>query len=387
MYHYTIIQWLFFFYFYCFCGWCVESTYVSIKSKKLTNRGFMRGPFLPIYGSGATMMLVVSMPFQGNIFLTYVAGCIGATVLEYVTGVTMEALFKVRYWDYSKNKFNFQGHICLGSSLSWGLLTIVMTEWVHVPVEKLVLSIPGQALTVVTLALTAGIFADFALSFKAAIDLRNVLMKMKQVKEEMMRIQRRLDAIIAMANESFVNYKEAFAESMNMAKEERIAKKDAKAEKSAARKEEFAQSMSELKSGIEGKLESIKTAFQTKPTANMESVKDELLELKTRYTVNMEDHKRLSGLKDFFQRDMIRSNPGMTSVKFQEPLEELKERASEKKEKTSGKKEKVSEEKERASEKKERASEKKEKASGKREKASEKEKKVSEKEEKVSEEK
>ncbi len=68
-----------------------------------------RGPFLPLYGSGAIMMLVVSMPFQDNLVIVYIAGCIGATVLEYVTGVTMEALFKVRYWDYSKNKFNFPG--------------------------------------------------------------------------------------------------------------------------------------------------------------------------------------------------------------------------------------------------------------------------------------
>ena len=134
MYHYTAIQWLFFFYFYCFFGWCFESTYVSIKSRKLVNRGFMRGPFLPLYGSGAIMMLVVSMPFQDNLVLVYIAGCIGATVLEYVTGVTMEALFKVRYWDYSKNKFNFQGHICLGSSLAWGGLTILMTEFIHKPI-------------------------------------------------------------------------------------------------------------------------------------------------------------------------------------------------------------------------------------------------------------
>ena len=93
MYHYTAIQWLFFFYFYCFFGWCFESTYVSLKSRKLVNRGFCRGPFLPLYGSGAIMMLVVSMPFQDNLVLVYIAGCIGATVLEYVTGVTMEALF------------------------------------------------------------------------------------------------------------------------------------------------------------------------------------------------------------------------------------------------------------------------------------------------------
>ena len=309
MYSYSIIQWLFFFYFYCFLGWCFESTYVSIKSGKLTNRGFMRGPFLPIYGSGAIMMLVVSMPFQDNLVLTYVAGCVGATVLEYVTGVTMEALFKVRYWDYSNNKFNFQGHICLGSSLAWGLLTIAMTRFIHVPVERFVLSIPNTVLTVVTLVLTAGIFADFALSFKAAIDLRNVLVKMERAKEELAHIQKRLDVIIALAGEELENRKEAISESVSNAKDE------------------WTENISELKTNIEDKLEHIKNMAQTKPGEYLDSVKNEVFELKARYTVNLEDRKKMSGLKDFFQRDLIRSNPGMTSVRFKDSLEELKEKA------------------------------------------------------------
>ena len=116
---YTWIQWLFFFFFYSFFGWCFESTYVSLHEKRFVNRGFIRGPFLPLYGTGALMMLIVSMPFQDNLILTYVAGCVGATVLEYITGVLMETLFKVRYWDYSHKKFNFQGQICLESSLAW----------------------------------------------------------------------------------------------------------------------------------------------------------------------------------------------------------------------------------------------------------------------------
>lgn len=303
MYYYSVIQWLFFFYFYCFFGWCFESTYVSIKSRKLTNRGFMRGPFLPIYGSGAIMMLVVSMPFHDNIVLTYIAGCIGATALEYVTGVTMEALFKVRYWDYSKNRFNFQGHICLGSTLAWGVLTIVMTEFVHVPVERFVLSIPSQVLTIITLVLTACIVSDFALSFKAAIDLRNVLVKMEQAREELVHIQRRLDVIIALTNEDVEN-----------------------------RKEEFTENVAELKCSIENKLESLKHAIQTRPSEYLESVKEELLELKTKYAVNLEKRNNLSTIKDFFQRDMLRSNP-LTSVKFKEALEELKQKASARKEK------------------------------------------------------
>lgn len=307
MYHYSVIQWLFIFYFYCFGGWCLESTYVSVKDRKLTNRGFMRGPFLPIYGSGAVMMLVVSMPFQGmelpwRVVFTYLAGCVGATVLEYVTGVVMEALFKVRYWDYSNQRFNFQGHICLGSTLAWGLITISMTEFIHMPVERIVMMIPGQTLTVVTLVLTAGIFADFALSFKAAIDLRIVLARMKQAKEEMLVIQKRLDAIMASASDSVGNYKD-----------------------------EFSRSMSDLKKGIESRLESIKTILLTRPGEYLESVKGELVDLKARYIVNKEDHDRLSSLKDFFQRDMIRSNPRMTSVEYKESLEELKEELAGKK--------------------------------------------------------
>lgn len=317
MYSYSIIQWMFFFYLYCFMGWCVESAYVSLKNRKLTNRGFMRGPFLPLYGSGAIMMLVVSMPFQDNIFMVYLAGCIGATVLEYVTGVTMEALFKVRYWDYSNNKFNFQGHICLGTTLAWGFLTILMTEVIHVPIEKFVLSISAPVLNAITYVMTAFICADFALSFKAAIDLRNILIKMEKAKEEMVLIRRQLDAIVSSANQEMETRKAAFAESMSAAKEELA--------------EGMAMRIEDVKSSIERMLETLKSSILEKPSEYLESVREELLELKTKYAVNLSDRNRLSGLKDFFQRDMIRSNPTMTSVKFKEALEELKERASRKK--------------------------------------------------------
>lgn len=304
MYEYSTIQWLFFFYFYCFFGWCFESTYVSIKSKRFVNRGFMRGPFLPLYGSGAIMMLLVSKPFQEHIVLVYIAGCIGATVLEYVTGVVMEALFKVRYWDYSNQPFNFQGHICLGSSLAWGFLTIAMTEFIHKPVERLVLSIPSGILTPVTLVLTALICADFALAFKAAMDLRDVLIKMEKAKEELMHIQKRLDVIIAFTNETI-----------------------------ETRVEDLKESVEDLKGNIENKLENLKKQSQLKPSAYLESVKEELLELRIKYRRNVEDRERLSGLKDFFQRDLIRANPTMSSERFKEALEELKQRAGEKKKK------------------------------------------------------
>lgn len=300
---YTIIQWLFFFYLYCFGGWCVESTYVSIMSRKLTNRGFLRGPFLPLYGCGAIMMLVVAMPFRDNILLVYVAGCIGATVLEYITGVIMEKLFKVRYWDYSELKFNFQGHVCLGTTISWGFLTILLTRFLHVPVERMMLAIPEQVLTVITILMTVGIGADLALSFKAAIDIKDLLAKMESTKEELARIQKRLDAIMTTAGESLGNRKDAILGSVD-----------------------------EIKNSIEDKLERIKNLAFTKPSEYLESVKGEVTELVKKYIVNIELRKRLSSIRDFFQRDMLRSNPSMTSDQYKESLEELKKKAKDKKE-------------------------------------------------------
>lgn len=83
MHVYTWYQWLIFFYLYCFFGWIFESSYVSILKRRFVNRGFLRIPMLPLYGSGAVMMLVVSEPVPGQPapHLGF-PGVIGATILE-----------------------------------------------------------------------------------------------------------------------------------------------------------------------------------------------------------------------------------------------------------------------------------------------------------------
>ncbi len=119
MFHYEFCQWLSFFYLYCIFGWCFESTYVSLKQHCFVNRGFLKGPWLPLYGSGAVLVLLITMPFDQHPLAVYIAGLIGATLLELVTGEAMVRLFKVRYWDYSNQHFQYKGHICLSSSIVW----------------------------------------------------------------------------------------------------------------------------------------------------------------------------------------------------------------------------------------------------------------------------
>lgn len=304
MFHYTAIQWLFFFYFYCFFGWCFESTYVSLKSRKPINRGFMRGPFLPIYGSGAIMMLVVSMPFQDNILLTYLAGCAGATLLELVTGMTMEALFKVRYWDYSNQKFNYKGHICLSSTLAWGGLTILMTEFLQKGVEKIVFAIPSSVVNVLTVIITFVVVIDFTLSFKAALDLRDVLVGLEKARTEMEHIQKRLDVIVAVVNDE---------------REVRKQEKELRTE--------------ELMNNLEEKFHRVKKYITEHPGAFLDEVKEELSELRDKYLVEKEYRQHFGRIKDFYQRNLIKGNPSMRSARFNEALEELKKAVEEHKKK------------------------------------------------------
>ncbi len=302
MYQYSIIEWLFFFYLYCFFGWIFESTFVSLKSRKFVNRGFMRGPFLPIYGSGAIMMLVVSMPFQDNIFLTYIAGCIGATALELVTGELMEALFKVRYWDYSNQKFNYKGHICLSSTVAWGFLTILMTEFLHKGVERIIFILPPAAVTALTVATSFYIVVDFTLSFKAAMDLRDVLMGLEKAKEEMERIQKRLDVIIAVASDEI-----------------------------ESRRQENSLKAEELMDSIEAKFNSLRERLKINPSEFVDDVREEIMELRNKYSIEKEERMRFRRLKDFYQRNLIKGNPTMKSKRFEEALEELKKAVNERK--------------------------------------------------------
>lgn len=189
MYEYSWYQWLTFFFIYCFFGWIFESTYVSLKKRQFVNRGFLRLPLLPLYGTGAVMMLWVSLPVKDNLFLVYVSGVVAATVLEYVTGWGMERMFKMKYWDYSNQRFNVKGYICLSSSIAWGFLTILLTEVIHRPIERYVLGLPLMVDLVCVIVVSLLFAADTAESVKAALDLAKVLDAMTNMRAELDDIQ------------------------------------------------------------------------------------------------------------------------------------------------------------------------------------------------------
>ena len=101
------------FYVFSILGWVYESTFVSIRTGKPVNRGFLVGPMLPLYGTGATLVYVLLRPVSSHPSLLYALGMLIATVIEYLTSYVLEKLFHAKWWDYSKAPYNLNGRIAI----------------------------------------------------------------------------------------------------------------------------------------------------------------------------------------------------------------------------------------------------------------------------------
>ena len=184
---YHLMNWLII---YSFFGWVWETCYVSVKSGKFVNRGFINGPLCTIYGFGAVSVYVILRPFSDNILYLYLGGVVVATALEYVTAVLMESIFHTSWWDYSDNKFNFQGRICLGASLGWGAFTVILFKVLHPLVESIVILYPVYVGEIGICVIGIGYVVDFAFSAAAAFRIHEKLpvieAAMEQAKGEML---------------------------------------------------------------------------------------------------------------------------------------------------------------------------------------------------------
>ena len=184
---YHLMNWLII---YSFFGWVWETCYVSVKSGKFVNRGFINGPLCTIYGFGAVSVYMILRPFSDNLLYLYLGGIVVATALEYVTAVLMESIFHTSWWDYSDNKFNLQGRICLGASLGWGAFTVILFKVLHPFVESIVILYPVYVGEIGICVIGVGYVVDFAFSAAAAFRIHEKLpvieAAMEQAKGEML---------------------------------------------------------------------------------------------------------------------------------------------------------------------------------------------------------
>ena len=158
---------------YSVLGWFVESAYMSFCNHRLTNRGFAKGPFCPIYGFGAVIGYLVLNPLSGHYVTLYLTGAFLATTFEYLVGIMMQKLLGEGWWDYTEKPMNYKGIICLESTIAWGFYAIIITMFLHERVLHLIDAMDmayGRILCIVILAtVTVDYLIRLYLLFKTSI--------------------------------------------------------------------------------------------------------------------------------------------------------------------------------------------------------------------------
>ena len=156
---YEVVMW---FLTYSMMGWLVESIYMSFCNHKITNRGFAKGPFCPIYGFGALTVFFVLRPYSDNSILLFFLGSFLATTLEFLTALVMKRIFGEIWWDYHEKPFNYRGIICLESSIAWGFYTLFLFMFLQNIVAAFVAMIPVRAGRVIGNLILIGYIMDFS---------------------------------------------------------------------------------------------------------------------------------------------------------------------------------------------------------------------------------
>ncbi len=126
----TVEKYFFLLVVYSMIGWVYECIVESIRQKKVVNRGFLNGPYIPIYGFGALIDVIFLGWCRDPVWLFILSAFLCCT-LEYITSVVMEKLFNARWWDYYDFKFNLNGRICLLGAFAFGTLSLLLVKFIH----------------------------------------------------------------------------------------------------------------------------------------------------------------------------------------------------------------------------------------------------------------
>lgn len=188
----TICNIILYFFIYAFLGWCTEVSFFAVKTGKFVNRGFLNGPVCPIYGFGLVLIIAALTPLKDSLIPLFLGSIVITSSLEFLTGWALEKIFRTRWWDYSKNKFNLKGYICLGFSLIWGLSATAVMKILHPIIEAAVRLIPTTVGWVLIAVFSVIIICDLAETIAAIRNMQKNLRALKAMAAEMHEISDRI---------------------------------------------------------------------------------------------------------------------------------------------------------------------------------------------------
>ncbi len=162
---------------YSFIGWIMEIGITYYYNKKIIDRGFLLGPYCPIYGYASIIMLFYLTYYKDNPLTVFLLAVIVCTFTEYLISYIMEKLFKARWWDYSNRKGNINGRVCLTNAFFFGVLGTLLVYYINPFFEKILSNIKPNTLNIISLILMILFTIDFIISIYATFKLKDNINK------------------------------------------------------------------------------------------------------------------------------------------------------------------------------------------------------------------
>lgn len=171
---YDLKTWFLLFMIYSFIGWIIEVIDTFIVTKKVINRGFLIGPYCPIYGYGSLFIIYFLHSYTKNPIVLFIMTVAICSILEYTTSYLMEKLFKARWWDYSNSRFNINGRICLETMIPFGIGGCLILYIANPMIMNIFSFIPSIVQTIVASILFIIFLIDNLVSFKVILNFKKV---------------------------------------------------------------------------------------------------------------------------------------------------------------------------------------------------------------------
>lgn len=277
-----------YFFVYGFLGWCTEVAFAACKERKFVNRGFLNGPICPIYGIGVGIVVQFLTPYKENLVLLYIASVVMVTALEWVTGFILEKIFHNKWWDYSKMPLNLNGYVCLLFSLIWGVACVLIVDFIHPLIHKVLSWIPFPVGMTLIVVLSIVMFVDLYVTASTILKMNKHLEKMKEIAADLHRISDELGESI---------YQEVV---------EVLERKD-------GWKLKVQEASGDFKDKIQGASGGVKDKIQGVSDEAMEKIAD----LKKKY-------KEIGGKGTQVSRRLLKAFPRIESERYREAMEDLK---------------------------------------------------------------
>lgn len=159
---------------YSVAGWTMETVGGLLKQKKFVNRGFLIGPYCPIYGCGVVLITLLLSRYQNDLIVLFALSMLVCGILEYMTSYVMEKIFDARWWDYKRMKFNINGRICLETLTGFAIGGVIIVKLTNPVIFNILERIPDIGLEIIACTLFIVYLVDSIISFNIILSVKNI---------------------------------------------------------------------------------------------------------------------------------------------------------------------------------------------------------------------